>query len=137
MNKLFTLKIESDKGVALISRNATQTLFPIDKFDIPRNLNMEPIAGQRGEIKQKCCIETQDIPDVSLLKSGDCFKISSLIEVRQYGTDSPAMKYVDDSLETGDGFVTFRPIFSMILTNFKCKSDNFGKATWSLEFEEL
>jgi hypothetical protein len=47
------------------------------------------------------------------------------------------MKYVDDSLETGDGFITFRPILAMILTNFKCKSDNFGKTIWNLEFEEI
>ncbi|MDR1034639.1 MAG: hypothetical protein LBL32_01745 [Holosporales bacterium] len=137
MNKLFTLKIESDTGIVLISRNATQTLYPIDKFDIPRNLNLEPITIQRREIKQRCCIETQDIPDVSLLKSGNRFKISSLIEIRQYGSNNPIMKYVDDSLETGDGFITFRPILAMILTNFKCKSDNFGKTIWNLEFEEI
>ncbi|MDR2598250.1 MAG: hypothetical protein LBC25_00790 [Holosporales bacterium] len=137
MNKLFTLKIESDKEVVLISRNATQTLSPINRFDIPRNLNLEPIPGQQDEIKQRCCVETQDIPDISLLKIGNGFKISSLIEVRQYGTDNPAMQYVDDSLEIGDGFITFRPIFEMILINFKCKSDNFGKATWNLEFEEM
>ncbi|MDR1476218.1 MAG: hypothetical protein LBI20_02765 [Holosporales bacterium] len=136
MEKLFTLKIESDRGVALVSRNATQSLAPTSKTDIRRDLDLRPIEVSKGEAKWRCCIETQDVPDTSLLKSRDPFRITSILQFREYGADNPNVPYVADSLEREEDSITYRPILSMVLTDFKVKSDNVGKATWHLEFEE-
>jgi hypothetical protein len=137
MNKAFVLKIESENVIVLISQNATQILSPNKKYEIVRNINSEPIKRQFDNIKKKCYIETTDTPDVGLMKCGGLFQIHSIVEFRHYGNEKPAMQYVDDSLEVCKGFTKFRPILSMILTNFRCRTIDGGKVMWDMEFEEM
>ncbi len=137
MNNISILKIESDKGILLLSRNAKQEIFPKSKIEIIRNINEQPIKQKLQKIK--CVIETTDIPDISILKTNDSFKIYSIVKLKQYGSKTPQINYVEDSLKVLDEFIIFRPIFNMLLTNFSCVSQNFdlGPAKWKLEFENI
>lgn len=136
MNNISILKIESDKGVVLISKNAKQEILPKSKIEIVRNINAEPMRQDQQKIK--CIIETSDIPDVSMLKTNDKFKIYSIIKFKQYGTKTPQIEYVRDSLEVFDEYIIFRPIFTMLLTNFAsvAKNEDSSPGKWRLEFEE-
>lgn len=137
MTNISVLKIESNQGVLLVSKNARQEIFPKSKIETIRNINRK-VLSQTQPIT-KCIIETQDIPDFSILKPNSEFRIYSIIKLRQYGVKVPQMDYVKDSLELFDDFITFRPIFSMILTNFShtCKNNNPSQSIWKLEFEDI
>ncbi len=137
MNNISILKIESDKGILLISRNAKQEISPKSKTEIIRNINAQPIKQKLQKIK--CVIETTDIPDVSVLKTNDSFKIYSIIKIKQHGSKTPQIDYVEDSLEVLDEFIIFRPVFNMLLINFSCSYQNsdLAPAKWKLEFENI
>ena len=136
MNNISILKIESDKGTLLVSKNAIQEIFPKSKNELVRNINNQPINQKQRKIK--CNIETIDTPDISVLNANDRFKIYSIIKLKQFG-EIPQMDYVKDSLEFFDGYITFRPVFNMLLTNFSCLSRNNEAAPskWKFEFEDI
>ncbi|MDR1234010.1 MAG: hypothetical protein LBJ92_02605 [Holosporales bacterium] len=137
MNNTSILKIESEDKVVLISNNATQELSQLIPRKIMRNISFGIITVPvEGNIKQKCLIETKDTPNITLLKSNKVFAIYSLIKIREDGIHVPTVDYVKDSIERGEGFITFRPILKMFLINFRCIAGNFGKSTWNIEFEE-
>lgn len=137
MSNISILKIESEKGTLLVSRNANQEIFPKSKIELIRNINSVPI--KQNYPKLKCVIETSDIPDISILKSKDKFKVYSIIELKQYGSKTPQIDYVKDSLELSDEYIIFRPIFNMMLTNFSCSSKNSDSSPskWKFEFEDI
>lgn len=136
MTNISILKIESEKGTLLLSKDATQEILPKSKIELIRNINNLPINYIPQKIK--CIIETTDIPDISILKSNDKFRIYSIIKLKQFGSKTPPIDYVKDSLEVYDESITFRPIFNMMLTNFSCSSrDNDSSSKWKLEFEDI
>lgn len=136
MNNISILKIESDKGTLLVSKNAIQEISPKSKNELVRNINNQPIDQKQQKIK--CTIETVDIPDISVLNANDKFKIYSIIKLKQFGK-IPQMDYVKDSIEIFDGYITFRPVFNMMLTNFSCLSKNSEAvpSKWKFEFEDI
>lgn len=137
MTTISILKIDSENGTLLFSKNATQEIFPISKSEVKRNLNFEAIDQTQKPYKCKCIIETKDIPDLSIMTKNKLFNIHSIIKFRHNNTfPKPELEYVSDSLENYEDHVVFRPILKMYLINFNCKNDNDGNTTWKLEFEE-
>ena len=137
MNTLSVLKIESQDGIALISKNATQEISPILKNEISRNLNNDVVNSSETQQKFKCLIESRDPPNFTLLKINKKFTIHSVVEFVQYSTNSPSIPFVQDSLQSFDDFIKFRPLFHMILLEFKCKQTNNNESIWTLNFEEI
>ncbi|MDR0942152.1 MAG: hypothetical protein LBM19_00850 [Holosporales bacterium] len=135
MTNLSILKIESKTGTLLISRNATQEIFPVNKCEIRRNIDCEPIVNGRPT-KLRCVVVTKDPPDASILRLNDLFTIHSIVKFRINGLRDPPINYVKDSREEYEDHVIFRPILEAFLTNFSCRNDNSNCASWKLEFEE-
>lgn len=138
MSNLSILKIETKKGIVLVSNDAIQELSPLNQRKIMRNINFEVLPEYpHGNIKYRCLIETKDTPNVSLLQGNEIFTIYSLIRIRQDDVETPTIDYVKDSVEKGRGFITFRPILRTLLTDFKAKANNTDKSSWKFEFEEV
>lgn len=128
------LKIESDNGVLLVSRNAKQELLPIEKNTIIKNINSDIIKIDQKR-RYKCVVETKDDVCIDGLLNSSFFKIYSILRVLSK-TDPPSGTFVEDSVEKLNDAVMFRPIFDMILVNFTCRADSNGDQIWRLEFEE-
>ncbi|MDR1391087.1 MAG: hypothetical protein LBI95_01820 [Holosporales bacterium] len=135
MTNVSILKIESDQGPVLISKNATQEIFPKSKIEITRDVNMNLIKVDR-QIKLKSTVETKDSPDALILEKDSIFKIYSIIKLKQFIRKNIIVDYVEDSLEEHEGYVIYRPILNMVLVNFNCKNDCSSFPFWKFEFEE-
>ncbi|MBQ7539498.1 MAG: hypothetical protein IJT13_00040 [Bacteroidaceae bacterium] len=136
MTNINILKIETNNKVVLLSRNAKQEIFPASKADIVRNINAVPLQ-RKNCVKLRTVIETGDTPDVSAFAKNAVFRIYSITNFSQSDKIPKPKEFVDGSLECCDGYVTFRPIFNALLTNFACKTDSSGTQIWKLEFEEV
>lgn len=128
------LKIESDNGVLLVSRNAKQELLPIEKNTIIKNINSDIIKIDQKR-RYKCVVETKDDVCIDGLLNSSFFKIYSILRVLSK-SDPPSGTFVEDSIEKLNDAVMFRPIFDMALVNFTCRADSNGDQIWRLEFEE-
>ncbi|MDR0695248.1 MAG: hypothetical protein LBF56_00530 [Holosporales bacterium] len=130
------LKIESNSGTLLVSADARQEISPVTRHEIRRNINFEPISTNIPT-KLRCTIETKDPPDLSELQLGALFKIYSIMRCRQNDISKQLDSYVEDSLETHEDHVAYRPIFNMFLTNFSCRDHSVNDPLWRFEFEEV
>lgn len=136
MNTFSILKIETNNKIVLISKNATQEIVQ-EEHDIIRNINSQIISLNSSQ-KFKTIIETEDIPDFSLLKTNQIFKIYSIIDFVEYENNIPSIPYVHDSLISCKGyksFIKFRPILEMYIINIKAKTMPSHKSYWQLVFE--
>lgn len=134
MVNISVLKIESDSGVLLASRNAKQELSPIEKNTINKNINSDIIKIEQKR-RYKCVVETKDDVYIDGLLNSSFFKIYSILRVLSK-SDPPIGTFVEDSVEKLSDAVMFRPIFDMTLVNFNCRADSNGNQIWRLEFEE-
>lgn len=134
MVNISVLKIESDSGVLLASRNAKQELSPIEKNTIIQNINSDIIKIEQKR-RYKCVVETKDDVYIDGLLNSSFFKIYSILRVLSK-SDPPIGTFVEDSVEKLPDAVMFRPIFDMTLVNFTCRADSNGNQIWRLEFEE-
>lgn len=134
MVNISVLKIESDSGVLLASRNAKQELSPIEKNTIIKNINSDIIKIEQKR-RYKCVVETKDDVYIDGLLNSSFFKIYSILRVLSK-SDPPSGTFVEDSVEKLSDAVMFRPIFDMTLVNFNCRADSNGNQIWRLEFEE-
>lgn len=134
MVNISVLKIESDSGVLLASRNAKQELSPIEKNTIIQNINSDIIKIEQKR-RYKCVVETKDDVYIDGLLNSSFFKIYSILRVLSK-SDPPIGTFVEDSVEKLSDAVMFRPIFDMTLVNFTCRADSNGNQIWRLEFEE-
>lgn len=130
------LKIESPNGNLLVSRDAKQEITPITKSDILKNINGEYIQ-KNSDIKFKSTIETKDDINIDVLQASGIFKIYSIVRFSCKDHKTNFREFVEDSMELYEDGILYRPIFSMILTNFACRSDTNGNQVWKLEFEEI
>ena len=130
------LKIESENQPLLISREAKQEILPVSKNIIVKNINSEIIEVDHTT-KFKTIIETKNDVNIEALERSKKFKIYSIIRFMQSRDKVLPKNLIEDSVETNDKFVTYRPIFDAILTNFSCKADTDNNQVWKLEFEEI
>ncbi len=130
------LKIESENQPLLISREAKQEILPVSKNIIVKNINSE-IIEVGHTTKFKTIIETKNDVNIEALERSKKFKIYSIIRFMQSRDKVLPKNLIEDSVETNDKFVTYRPIFDAILTNFSCKADTDNNQVWKLEFEEI
>ena len=137
MNTISILKIESDAGIVLLSKNSTQEIMPIAENFIIRDVNSDAITtASKKRCKLKCIIKSKDTPDFSILNVNQKFTIYSIIDFLEYGKSTPTIPFIADSLQVYEKFTKFRPVFSMYLTGFKCEGGNIGSNFWTLEFED-
>jgi hypothetical protein len=135
-NKQYILKIENKEGKILLSSiEASEELTPINDFKIIRSINDEPInVSQPRETKYKLTVKTKDLPDMALATIGEPFKIYSTIWFRCHKNSQDQFQKVQGSQGDSGDYTTFRPVFSMYLTN--CKITTCEKFSCNLEFEE-
>jgi hypothetical protein len=136
MNTISILKIETDDKVVLVSNNATQDVFPSFKGEIIRNLDSIMLPQRVRQMKYRSSIETSDPPDLSAISFEKTFTIYSIVKFQEYGRSEPSIRYVSDSLERRDTFITFRPVLQTKLLDFRCTCKSSGIPSWKLEFEE-
>ncbi|MDR2074756.1 MAG: hypothetical protein LBP31_00870 [Holosporales bacterium] len=136
-NKQYILKIENSKNQILLSSiRASEELSTLDDFKIIRSINDEPInVGQSTKTKYKLIVKTKDSPDVSIATIGELFKIYSTVRLKCHKNSQNQFQKVQESLENVGDYVTFRPVFSMYLTDCKI-ANNDKESGWTLKFEE-
>lgn len=135
MQSSSVLQIESNNKIVLTSYNAIQELYPLNKCEVLRNISLQPIVlDNNKDIKYKCIIKTQDIPDINLLKTNIVYNIYSIIQFKCQGNLIPNIPYVLDSLEHRADGTIFRPILQMYLIDFSIYSETSGNNKLTIEF---
>lgn len=135
MQRSSILKIESNNRIVLTAYNAIQELYPLNKFEVLRNISLQPILlDNNNDMKYKCIIKTNDIPDINLLKTNTLYNIYSIIQFKCQGNSIPKIPYVLDSIEHRDSGTVFRPILQMYLTDFSIHSETSGNNKLTIEF---
>ena len=135
MQRSSILKIEANNKIVLTSYNAIQELYPLNKFEVLRNISLQPILlDNNSAMKYKCIIKTNDIPDINLLKTNTLYNIYSIIQFKCQGNLIPQIPYVSDSIEHRNSGTVFRPILQMYLTDFNIYSETSGNNKLTIEF---
>ena len=135
MQSSSVLQIEANNKIVLTAYNAIQELCPLNKYEVLRNISLQPIVlDNSNDMKYKCIIKTQDIPDINLLKTNTLYNIYSIIQFKCQGNLIPKIPYVSDSLEHRADGTIFRPILQMYLTDFNIYSETSGNNKLTIEF---
>lgn len=135
MKQSSVLQIKHNNQVILTAYNAIQELYPLTKYEVLRNIFLQPIILEDNyKINYKCIIKTNNIPDINLLKPNTVYTIYSIIQFKCQGNTIPKIPYVLDSLEHKEDGTVFRPIFQMYLTDFSIYCETSGNNKLMIEF---
>lgn len=125
------------------ARGVTQTLAPIDEAnDLRRAIDgslMDLSYAPFRKFKSTISCDDMDSPAVNGAWPGQVVTVECVTELASaeydMNFDRPA---VEGSIRQSGEFYFYRPILTMMITNYEIKTDEYGAAVgWSMELEEV
>lgn len=124
------------------ARGLSQQLTPIQQsIDLRRTINAQLLDLRFDAFRKyisKITCNDQDVPALDGVWPGDTLVIGCVTELSYKSGGSPSRSEVSGSSRNADGFVFYRPVLTMRVTNFQVTTDEWGAAVaWELDTEEI